>query len=387
MSDTKILYDCQIFAKQTHGGISRCFVELYKHLPKGVHAQIAVKESDNVYLKEVQEVQPANDRYNKFISKHNFWGKGHLHIWYDKITHGGYYPDYNENYVIELLKEGDFDVFHPTYFEDYYLPYLKGKPFVLTIHDMIPELYPQFFPKNDIQIMMKRKLAPLANAIIAVSERTKKDIVTILGVPEEKVHVIYHGCSFPILSGEKQLAIINNHPYILYVGGRGYYKNFRLFVKYICSFLKSHSEVFVICTGLPFTTDEVQLLSGYGIQNRFIHYWTATDEILYSLYHQALCFVFPSEYEGFGIPILEAYQANCPVLLNNASCFPEIAGDAAIYFEMNAESSNINEKLENVYNMDIEEKKILLERQRKRLRLYSWSQSARQLVDIYKSIL
>ena len=105
------------------------------------------------------------------------------------------------------------------------------------------------------------------------------------------------------------------------------------------------------------------------------------------MYHQALCFVYPSEYEGFGIPILEAYKASCPVLLNNASCFPEIAGDAAIYFEMDSNSSDIVDKLECIYSMSTEERHVLLKKQRERLALYSWDKSAMKLVEVYKSIL
>jgi glycosyltransferase involved in cell wall biosynthesis len=146
-------------------------------------------------------------------------------------------------------------------------------------------------------------------------------------------------------------------------------------------------EVSVVCTGRLFNQEEEDLFSELGVRDRFIHYWVSSDENLFSLYHYALCFVYTSEYEGFGIPILEAYQAECPVLLNQRSCFPEIAGDAAIYFEMNSESSNIVYKLESIYKMKSEERKSLLVRQRKRLELYSWSKSSQQLVNIYNSIL
>ncbi len=384
MSDTKVLYDYQAFTMQTHGGVSRCFMELYKHLPEGVKAQIAIKESDNVYIRDIEGVKPAHDRYNKFVCPHNFWGKGHLHLWYDKLTHGGYYPNYNKTYSIELLRKGDFDVFHPTFFSDYFLPYLNGKPFVLTIHDMIPELYPQYFANDDIQIVMKRKLAPLANAIVAVSDNTKKDIVEILHVPEEKVHVVYHGCSFPHNSDK---IIPMSVPYILYVGDRYGYKNFDLFVQYVTPFLKSDHETYVVCTGKPFKKEEKELFAKYNVEAKFVHYWVSTDEEFFSLYHQALCFVYTSEYEGFGIPILEAYQADCPVLLNRASCFPEIAGDAAIYFEMDSNSSDIVDKLECIYSMSTEERHVLLKKQRERLALYSWDKSAMKLVEVYKSIL
>lgn len=385
MGDVRVLYDYQAFQMQKFGGVSRCFVELYKHLPQGVHAHFAVRESDNIYVQEIEGVHPIGYAYDNFLCKRNFRGKGKLHIWYDKLTHGGYYPNGELNYSIRMLKGQQFDVFHPTYFSNYFLPYLKNKPFVLTIHDMIPELYPQQFQNDTFQIRMKRELAPLASAIVAVSESTKNDIVRILHVPEEKVHVVYHGCSFPNES-DVQIPINQGNPYILFVGGRRGYKNFDGFLRHAVPFLRKHSEVSVVCTGTPFNETEKQLFSELGLLSRLVHYWVKTDEEFFSLYHQALCFVYPSEYEGFGIPILEAYQADCPVMLNRASCFPEIAGDAAIYFQMNHRESDIADKLEVVYLLSERERDVLLSKQRDRLAYYSWSKSAELLAGIYYQV-
>ena len=379
----KVLYDYQIFSKQKYGGISRCFVELYKHLPDVCKATIAVRETENVYAREFSGVDPLGYKYDHFISTRHFWGKGHLHLWADYLKRVKYYPDYNKNYSIYKLKKGEFDVFHPTYFDDYFLPYLNGKPFVLTIHDMIPELYHQYFSRDDVQIIMKRKLAPMASAIVAVSENTKKDVIRILKVPEEKIHVVYHGCSFPSC-GEKNIL---DFSYILFVGERGFYKNFNLFVKHILPVLKHYKEIKIVCTGSPFDLKEKEMLNEYGITDRFCHYWITNDNELYTLYHHAKCFVYPSEYEGFGIPILEAYQAGCPVLLNNASCFPEIAGDAAIYFNMDSNNSNLAEQIECMLSMSTEERRTLLTKQRERLKRFSWEKSAKQLADVYQSVI
>ena len=174
---TKVLYDYQIFDWQKYGGISRCFIELYKHMPDSCKATIAVHESENVYARELEWIKPIGYQYNHFICNRHFFGKGHLHLWLDKVKRHKYYPNYNKNYSMDLLKKGDYDVFHPTYYDDYFLPYLNGKPFVLTIHDMIPEQYPQFFSADNFQIVMKRKLATLASVIVAVSENTKRDII------------------------------------------------------------------------------------------------------------------------------------------------------------------------------------------------------------------
>ena len=144
----------------------------------------------------------------------------------------------------------------------------------------------------------------------------------------------------------------------------------------------------MLCTGKPFSKEECEYLTNYGIMDRFVQYFANTDEELQNLYRNAICFVYTSEYEGFGIPILEAYQAQCPVLLNNASCFPEIAGDAAIYFHLNQNGdSNFAEVFENFYLKSSNDKQLLLDIQNKRLEMYSWEKAAKQLTEVYQNIL
>lgn len=373
---------------QRYGGVSRCFVELYAHLPQGVKAKFSLRESDNVYCSEQGIGHSIDYDYYHFIFPFHWPAKGRLfHLYNRVIGRDGKYQDkweYNRKESIRLLKKGNFDVFHPTFFDDYFLPYLNGKPFVLTIHDMIPELYPQFFPEDDFQIRMKRKLAPMASAIVAVSETTKRDVIKILGVPEHKVHVVYHGCSFPKVSG---VTAPYQYPYILYVGARWNYKNFKAFVRSIVPLLEKYKNLHVVCTGSPFDDGEKAFLGGLGVEKRFVQRWVKDDAELYSLYHYAVCFVYPSEYEGFGIPILEAYKADCPVLLNRTSCFPEIAQDAALYFKMESEKSDLSEQVERVLLMTEEERSTLLSKQRVRLEAFSWERSAKELVKIYESVL
>lgn len=380
----RIVYDHQIFAIQDIGGISRCFVELYKEMPETIDVQISLLESDNVYIKGMglPGIRPKRDGINHFICRKNFPGKWQLYTWYHNLFKNNKHPDFNLLNTINELEKGEFDIFHPTFFSDYFLPYLKGKPFVLTIHDMTPELYPQYFKRDDIQILMKRKLAPLADAIIAVSENTKQDIMRILDIPENKIHVIYHGCS---MSSSIQCYSKFDFPYLLYVGDRKGYKNFIPFVKQIAPILKQNKEIHVICTGQPFNKEEIKLFKELRISNLFVNTWAETDADLYSLYHNAICFIYPSDYEGFGIPILEAYKANCPVLLNHASCFPEIAKDAAIYFNI-ASKNSLSDSLEKILSMNKKEKEDLLCIQRARLEDFSWKKSAKKLALVYESI-
>ena len=136
-----------------------------------------------------------------------------------------------------------------------------------------------------------------------------------------------------------------------------------------------------------FTEDELALFSALGIERQMLQMFVSSSE-LYNLYHHARAFVFPSAYEGFGIPILEAFACHCPVLLNRASCFPEIAGDAASYFDIRSEKGDccLAKALQGILYDDGERDKKIFQGA-KRLQDFSWEKSAMQLASIYRSLL
>ncbi len=381
----KVLYDLQAFDMQTHGGVSRCFAELYSHRPAFVDAHISVKETDNVYLQELG-FPPKGTLYKNFLCdkdtklKH-FLFKLKYNIKYGKFSRLDKRPLINLFETESVLKKGDFDIFHPTFFDDYFLPFLGKKPFVITVHDMIPEI----FSIDKHQVEQKLAIIPKATHIIAVSERTKQDLVRIMHVPEEKVSVIYHGSDEEPYTPSTTAPIAEE--YILFVGTRYEYKNFKAFCKSCVGILKRHPQLKIVCTGVPFSPEEIQFFESLGIKERMIHKFVQTSQELLDLYHYAFTFVYPSKYEGFGIPILEAYKADCPVMLNRASCFPEIAGDAAVFFDLNSEKSDFEEQFETLYRLTGDERGELIQRQRERMKLYSWSKSAAQLADVYKDVL
>lgn len=381
----KVLYDLQAFDMQTHGGVSRCFAELYSHRPAFVDAHISVKETDNVYLQELG-FPPKGTLYKNFLCdkdtklKH-FLFKLKYNIQYGKFSRLDKRPLINLFETESVLKKGDFDIFHPTFFDDYFLPFLGKKPFVITVHDMIPEI----FSIDKHQVKQKLAIIPKATHIVAVSERTKQDLVRIMHVPEEKVSVIYHGSDEEPYMPSTTAPIAEE--YILFVGTRYEYKNFKAFCKSCVGILKRHPQLKIVCTGVPFSPEEIQFFESLGIKERMVHKFVQTSQELLDLYHYAFTFVYPSKYEGFGIPILEAYKADCPVMLNRASCFPEIAGDAAVFFDLNSEKSDFEEQFETLYRLTGDEREELIQRQRERMKLYSWSKSAAQLADVYKDVL
>ena len=171
----------------------------------------------------------------------------------------------------------------------------------------------------------------LVDCIITVSENTKKDMIEYWNIPPEKITVIYHGIQNINIEQIHNLKIINS-PYILYVGARSKFKNFENAVKAYSIVNQKYPEIKFVCTGSDFTKSEIDLFESLNISKHIIHK-SVNDIELFSLYHHAICYIYPSLYEGFGMPLLEAMACECPVICSNTSCFPEIAGNAALYLD------------------------------------------------------
>ena len=380
----EVLFDHQAF-NCTHSGVSLCFAKLIKHLPTDIQYRLSIIESNNIHLIDeniISNLRPESLNISNFLHGYKFKGK---RILYNMLDHFSFFPStrrINENYTIKLLEENKFDIFHPTLYNPYFLKYLNKKPFVITIHDMISELYD--YPEFKLQSHYKNLLQKKAAHIIAVSNKTKEDAMRIFNIPDSKITTIYHAVDIPNNQDIKDPIIKGK--YILYVGKRNTYKNFTQFVEQTAKFMKKHQEFKLVCTGIPFNTEEEKMLKEHKIYDKTTRILATTAE-LNNLYKYAFAFVYPSKYEGFGIPILEAFANKCPTILSNCSCFPEIAGDACLYFETNEESCNLLEKYEELFNMNDTEKECLINKEIERLKIYSWSKSSKQLAEVYKQLM
>ncbi|MCR4791487.1 MAG: glycosyltransferase family 4 protein [Lachnospiraceae bacterium] len=314
--DMRVLYDYQIMLNQKYGGISRYFSQLAKYINSDMsdaEALVPLEKSQNYYFSNVCEPN---------ISSPNRW---HVLV--------NCFATY-KTLFLSKLKNKRIDIVHPTYYFPSYL-YLLPKSLrkfkvVITVHDLIRE---KFYPDMDNASMGRRRgIIKNADAVIAISENTKRDLLEMYPeIDSDKVFVVYHGID---VNGSKNCTPVSvNGPYLLFVGKRDYYKNGDRYIQCIGELAKEYPNLsFVFVGGGAFTHDEKILINDLEIKNRTVQI-NANDEELNYLYHNALCFVFPSLYEGFGIPILEAFSCGCPVALSNCSCFPEIAGDAAAYFD------------------------------------------------------
>jgi glycosyltransferase involved in cell wall biosynthesis len=366
----KVLYDHQIFSTQIYGGISRYFIELMKNIENdnGIKYDLSLRYSNNHYLNEYNDL-----KYKPFFKNFTFRGKYRL------------INILNKNISKKLLIKRDYDIFHPTYYDPYFLNILNNKPLVLTIYDMIHEIYPEMFSSKDETSKRKKLLAQKATKIIAISENTKKDIIRFFNIDEKKIEVIYLANSINPSKSIDDINIDLPKKYILFVGSRSIYKNFNLFIEAISPLLIEDIELNVVCVGGGnFKEMEKEKFKKLNIINKIFQY-AANDYILAYLYQKAIAFVFPSLYEGFGIPILEAFSCGCPVIASDASSLPEVAGDAAIYFNPKDKLSILDSIQQVIYKKDL--RKQLLNKGYQRIKQFTWKKTAHQTKKLYEGIL
>jgi len=363
----KILYDHQAFSMQRYGGISRYSYEIIHavNTRQGYETCLPIRISANHYLKKLPALA-----YRRF----DYILKGLNWIVY-KI---------NRAYTIKNTARfsSDFDLFHPTYYDPYFLPYFLTRPFVLTIHDMIHDIFPEHFSRFSKITAIKKTLAQKATRIIAVSENTKKDIMERYGIGGDKITVIYHGVSS--LPQGHHIHIPLPEKYVLFVGDRHKYKNFRSFIESVAGILHEKNWFLVCFGGGAFSGDEKRVMRDLKIDNKVMMF-SGDDGVLAYLYSHAGVFVCPSLYEGFGIPVLEAMSCGCPVATSNTSSLPEVGGDAVSYFDPR-DTHAMEGAVRRIID-DKEYRRELIARGLEQARKFSWVKAAVETCGVYEKAL
>lgn len=375
----KVLYDYQIFS-QEFGGISNYFAKHIEVAERGgkVQIELPIKYSNNRHLETTRFAPAKTLSLESFLSRKIF----------GKKRYGKHLLESNKKLIYSALQAGNFDVFHPTYYNPYFLPKIGSKPFVIDIHDMTHEIFPEFFNLRDNVSENKKLLTQTASKIIAISQNTKKDLINIFGVDEEKIEVIYCGNNYEDIDVAKvenaKLQAKLPKKYLLFVGNRGGYKNFYFFLNSIAKTLIQDQDLKLVCSGFPFSHQELEFIKNKGLENKIVNFKFCSDEEMIVLYKNARAFVFPSLYEGFGLPILEAFSCSCPVVGSNASSIPEVGQDAALYFEPKDHLS-IKSAVEKILyddNLRID----LVNKGLKRVKDFSWHKSFDKTCALYEKI-
>ena len=373
----RVLFDHQIFQNQRFGGISRYFFELQKHLTElQTDTEISIKYSDNAYIGTMQHLRPLSPFSSKRLGKSPIGTQGikllNAPVKLQRMAA-------NKVHTIKKLREGNFDVFHATYYDDYFLEHLGGKPYFITVYDLIHQIFPEHFAL-DVQDK-NLNLLQNAAAIFAISHSTKKDLMDFFSLPEEKIVVTHLASNLTTKVLDTQFMAELPTDYILFVGNRNAYKNFYFFAEVFKQLSIQHPKLQLICTGAKMNQAELDFLKNLGIDNK-VHTEFVDDQKLAALYQNAKCFVFPSLYEGFGIPVLEAFENNCPVIASNTSSLPEIGGDAALYFHPK-NFSDMYARIHQILSDDqLRESKIrtgLFQ-----LSKFSWKKTAEETLKTYK---
>lgn len=358
----KVFYDDQIFQLQYFGGISRYFNELKKIDASGVEVE------QYSYLESV--ASDAVSRGLRVVKRTLGMGDG--------IPRRGSFQGYDP------FKGREFDVFHPTYYHSYFLGQLQ-KPFVLTVHDMTHEIYPELFEGDDQVSYHKQILCEKADKIVTVSHTTREDLIEILGVAPDRVEAIQLASNFhevqPSVPANWQL----DHPFVLYVGNRGSYKNFSFAVRALAALLLADPDLRLVCTGHAFSVAEIAFLRNLKIESQVIQVYLQNDQELAWVYRQARAFIFPSLYEGFGFPLLEAFASDCPVVAARAGSLPEVGGDAPLY----AEGKSLSQWQDKMYSAIYDEmaREFMIAKGREQYQQFSWDRFRSQTLNVYQSLL
>lgn len=358
----KIMYDYQIFLLQVYGGVSRYHVELAKETNKinDSKVNIPVIYNRNEYL------------FNSFGIKK-----------YDYNNRLKRYLIRKVNALYSVAESQKQNIVHLTWFN----PYLYGKTkakIIVTIPDMIQELFWRERKGYKKEIENKKRSIYESDGIIVVSNNTKEDLLKFYpDIPEEKIKVIYNGTNH--LIKKEDISISLPEKYILYVGNRSDYKGFDFMIDALSEFLKERNDIKMLAVGGgPFSAEEKEHFEKLSISEAVIQTNIKDDE-LSSVYKRAICFIYPSFYEGFGMPILEAFDNDCPLICTNSSSLPEVGGDSVLYFEKGNAKQLEEAVISFVENND--KRTEYIEKGRDRKEFFTYEKCARETLDFYQKIL
>ncbi len=363
-----ITFDYQVFSQQSFGGISRYFSEISKH--------ISYLDKNKVCILSPLYI-------NKYISEN----KNEINIKGIKIPYIKKSTKLIKfiNYCLSIrqLKELSSDILHETYYAKRSIASGREK-IILTVYDMIHELFPSQFHSSDKTSELKRIAVERADHIICISENTRKDLIKLFKVPEEKTSVIYLG--FDLNDKNNVNFKLPKEKIILFVGTRKGYKNFKnLAIAFAQNDEIKSTFKLVAFGGGPFSIEEKTFFREIGLSNSNIIQENGNDQKLIEFYKKASLFVYPSFYEGFGIPPLEAMSLGCPVACSNTSSIAEVVSNAGIYFDPYSISS-ISRAIKSTIQDDSLRQELII-KGKKRIKKFSWKKCSLETYNLYKKLI
>lgn len=367
----KVIFDGIIYSLQPQGGITRYANELISGMSKHNDVEVLMhKTRYNESPVQSENCTPVSLPFTQKILKY-------LSFPVDTF--------FTKQFISK--KKYSEGIFHSTYYRHYKN---LNIPQVVTVHDMIHERFDHFNTfSGRIFMKRKKKVVESADHVICISEQTKKDLQEKYNIPKEKISVVHHGVSATFFEKptESELQVtLQTHsitkPFVLFVGTRGAYKNFEAFISAFATWKNKDVEVVVVGGG-AFSKPEQQLVEVLKIKERVHALGNVTDEELRNLYTSAKALVFPTEYEGFGLPLLESYACGTPVIANDIPVFREIAADTPLYIDPKNQIS-FHDAFDAVLR-DVDEDATMY---RETLaRSFTWEKAVEKTKEVYKRLI
>lgn len=366
----RIAFDQQVFLLQEFGGISRYVCSLGEALSciPEVTPRIFAPLHFNGHLQQAPRSLVRGRRAPRIPKTFRFVSGLSRHLADRAIAH--FRPD----------------IVHETYFSREFVG-PRDSCRVITVYDMIAERYPAEFPGTDFT-ETKRESVVRADHVLCISESTRRDLVELFAIPVERTSVVYLGYDRMTADAERASGPVapGGMPYLLYVGSRGGYKNFDSLLRAYAASRWLQDSCRIVCFGGgALASAERELIGALGIKQSGVVQLGGGDEVLADLYRHAAAFVYPSRYEGFGIPPLEAMSLDCPVLCSDTSSIPEVVGDAGEYFKPD-DVDSLRVAIESMLQSPTRQDE-LIAKGRARCAAFSWERCARETLDIYRRLL
>lgn len=256
-------------------------------------------------------------------------------------------------------------------------------PNVILVPDLIYELFPDLLSSpGDARFReQRRRYITAADIVICISEATKRDLLGTFDVHEATVHVVHLAATDAYRRDPRSERHRPGRPFFLYVGGRASYKNFRVVVD-AWTIWRKRAEVDLVVAGPPFSEQEERLIADEGLIQMIRHSGRPTEPELAQLYGTAAGFIYPSRYEGFGIPLVEAMGCGCPVIASDIPSSREVAQDCAIYFDPSSAEALVT-ALDQVLATGAD---TTVACGLRRAREFSWHRTARLMYEIYAGL-
>lgn len=365
----KVTMDGVIFETQRFGGISRMYEEVLPRVCRST-PPVQITLMMNKFAGDRGPTASCIERL-PIATPERFLRPGRLF--------GRIHPRLRATFARRQISGHEASIWHSTYYTH---PTRWSGPIVTTVFDMIHERFAHLFtaPWDQSMRNQKRRCVVSSDLIIAISEATKVDVVNHYGVSPERVRVL-HLAAGSAFEQEGNEVSHWRRPYLLYVGGRNHYKNFGILLHAYGRWNGNASHDLLIA-GPPQSASERKILKDFRLQEKVTFIEHPSDQLLASLYRHSIALVYPSLYEGFGIPLLEAMRTDCPVIASRIPTSIEVAGDAAIYFDPD-DSDGLVEALDAVTEPATRD--CLREKGRRRANLFSWEEAARKLVEAYRA--